>query len=288
MKEPLQEIYNLENSFYIASYYYPNRMDYPLHFHDTFELTLTCNVRGERIVGNHVEEFEEYDLTLLKPNVIHRFLRAEGEGCENCEVTVLKFSKNLPQWTMMNAIQMESIRNMLNRSAAALVFSKDVARTLKSRIESIAGRTDFDAGIRFLSILDYLSRLPASEVKVLGGDRSDSTYSTSRRIRQILRYVENNYASNITLEDVGKLIGMSPTSVSRFFKSRTGRTFWSYVIDYRMECVQSMLSETDLNISEIAFSCGFNSLSNFNKVFRSRYGCMPREYRSRYKDSISR
>ena len=288
MKEPLQEINNLENSFYRADYYYPNRMDFPLHFHDAYELTLTCNARGERIVGNRVDEFGEYDLTLVKPNVIHRFVRLEGESCDNCEVTVVKFSKSLPQWSMMNTIQMESIRIMLNRSASALVFSREVARTIKSRIESIAGRTDFDAGIRFLSILDYLSRLPESEVTVLGGDNPDPTYSTSRRVRQILSYVEAHYASSITLEDVGNVIGMSPTSVSRFFKNRTGKNFWSYVTDYRMECVQSMLTESDMNISEIAFSCGFNSLSNFNKVFRSRYGCMPREYRSKYKHSVER
>jgi AraC-like DNA-binding protein len=76
---------------------------------------------------------------------------------------------------------------------------------------------------------------------------------------------------------------MSPSSFSRFFKMRTGKTLSSYLSGIRLGNAARALVDTTATVSEICYSCGFNNLSNFNRVFKARRGMTPHEFRSMYK-----
>ncbi|MBQ5527477.1 MAG: helix-turn-helix transcriptional regulator, partial [Bacteroidales bacterium] len=66
-------------------------------------------------------------------------------------------------------------------------------------------------------------------------------------------------------------------------KSRTGKTVIDYIIDIRLGNAARLLVDTTQNISEICYSCGFNNLSNFNRLFKSKRGYTPREFRTLFK-----
>ena len=219
----LQEITPLQpDRLYMSWYYWQNQLDFPVHYHEDFELNLTAGARGQRIVGPLVEDIDNCDLALMFPDVIHCYKRAEGETCRNCEVTVVQFSKDLPSWRIMSTVQMSKVRDMLSRPVSGLKFSERVARTLKERIESLAGESDFNAGVRFLQVLHYLANVPPEDVQVLGNENDEIKFSRSRRIKKIIKFTEENYQRKITLDEVGQVIGMSPSSACRFFKRRTG------------------------------------------------------------------
>ena len=280
----LQEITPLqEDRLYMSWYYYQNQLDFPIHFHEDYELNLTTGARGKRTVGSLVEDIEEYDLALMFPDVIHCYRRAEGETCQRCEVTVVQFSKELPSWPIMSTVQMMRVREMLTRPVSGLKFSPAIASQLKERIELLAYKSDFQSGIKFLEILYFLANLGEDEMEVIGSENTEVKFSRSRRIKKIIRFTEQNYHRKISLAEVGQLIGMSPSAACRFFKHRTGHNYWDFLLDYRLECVQRLLTQSEMTIAEIAYACGFNSLSNFNKVFRERCGRTPKEYRDNYK-----
>ena len=88
---------------------------------------------------------------------------------------------------------------------------------------------------------------------------------------------------DIRLEDLSALVGMAPSAFSRFFHQRTGRTVVDYLIDIRLGNAARMLVDTTQNISEICYSCGFNNLSNFNRVFKAKRGYTPRDFRTLFK-----
>ena len=91
----------------------------------------------------------------------------------------------------------------------------------------------------------------------------------------------------LTLDDIGNYVHMAPSAVSRMFKHKTKKNIWTYLSDVRIERVAKLLIETDISISEIAYKCGFNNISNFNRVFRQRMnGITPNEYRVEAKSSI--
>ena len=287
MKYILKEITPLgKNDLFIANYWPDNQMDFPLHFHEDYELCLTLNVRGKRILGNLVEDFTEKDLVITTPNVLHCDKR--DDACLNvrCEVVVIQFPKELPSWGIFDTDQLRNIRNLLCQPAPGLKFSEETAEAVRERLLRLPRTEGFEAVQLFFGILHELACADRTQVELIGVQSSDSTLPHSRRINKIVQFVEKNYHHKISLEDVGELVGMSASSVSRFFKQRTRHNFWDYLNGFRIDRAAQMMIETEHTISEISYACGFNNISNFNRVFRERIGTTPSDYRNKFKESI--
>ena len=287
MKYILKEITPLgKNDLFIANYWPDNQMDFPLHFHEDYELCLTLNVRGKRILGNLVEDFTEKDLVITTPNVLHCYKRDDAFLNVRCEVVVIQFPKELPSWGIFDTDQLRNIRNLLCQPAPGLKFSEETAEAVRERLLRLPRTEGFEAVQLFFGILHELACAARTQVELIGVQSSDSTLPHSRRINKIVQFVEKNYHHKISLEDVGELVGMSASSVSRFFKQRTRHNFWDYLNGFRIDRAAQMMIETEHTISEISYACGFNNISNFNRVFRERIGTTPSDYRNKFKESI--
>lgn len=287
MKYILKEITPLgKNDLFIANYWPDNQMDFPLHFHEDYELCLTLNVRGKRILGNLVEDFTEKDLVITTPNVLHCYKRDDAFLNVRCEVVVIQFPKELPSWGIFDTDQLRNIRNLLCQPAPGLKFSEETAEAVRERLLRLPRTEGFEAVQLFFGILHELACADRTQVELIGVQSSDSTLPHSRRINKIVQFVEKNYHHKISLEDVGELVGMSASSVSRFFKQRTRHNFWDYLNGFRIDRAAQMMIETEHTISEISYACGFNNISNFNRVFRKRIGTTPSDYRNKFKESI--
>jgi len=79
------------------------------------------------------------------------------------------------------------------------------------------------------------------------------------------------------------LAGMTPVAFSRFFKLRTGKSLSDFIIDIRLGYAARQLVDSTHSISEICFACGFNNLSNFNRIFKKKKGCSPKEFRDNHR-----
>ena len=287
MKYILKEITPLgKNDLFIANYWPDNQMDFPLHFHEDYELCLTLNVRGKRILGNLVEDFTEKDLVITTPNVLHCYKRDDAFLNVRCEVVVIQFPKELPSWGIFDTDQLRNIRNLLCQPAPGLKFSEETAEAVRERLLRLPRTEGFEAVQLFFGILHELACADRTQVELIGVQSSDSTLPHSRRINKIVQFVEKNYHHKISLEDVGERVGMSASSVSRFFKQRTRHNFWDYLNGFRIDRAAQMMIETEHTISEISYACGFNNISNFNRVFRERIGTTPSDYRNKFKESI--
>ena len=287
MKYILKEITPLgKNDLFIANYWPDTQVDFPLHFHEDYELCLTLNVRGKRILGNLVEDFTEKDLVITTPNVLHCYKRDDAFLNVRCEVVVIQFPKELPSWGIFDTDQLRNIRNLLCQPAPGLKFSEETAEAVRERLLRLPRTEGFEAVQLFFGILHELACADRTQVELIGVQSSDSTLPHSRRINKIVQFVEKNYHHKISLEDVGELVGMSASSVSRFFKQRTRHNFWDYLNGFRIDRAAQMMIETEHTISEISYACGFNNISNFNRVFRERIGTTPSDYRNKFKESI--
>jgi len=105
------------------------------------------------------------------------------------------------------------------------------------------------------------------------------------RLDSIMLYLHENYQKRITLSEVAKLTNMSDASLMRFLKKWTGKTFIDNLNEIRVAEAVCRLTDTSDSISEICYRCGFNNLSNFNRVFKRRRGSTPTEYREKYSRS---
>jgi AraC-like DNA-binding protein len=109
----------------------------------------------------------------------------------------------------------------------------------------------------------------------LEGDAKEPTAITRAR-----GYIRDHFGDELSLGVVAKVVNMSANYFSENFKQATGMRFVEYVARSRVEKARNLLQNPKFRISEIAFDVGFQSLSQFNRIFRKVTGQSPREYRA--------
>lgn len=256
--------------------------DFPLHYHEEFELNLIINAGGaKRIVGDHVEEIDDLELVLVGPNLAHAWFNHNLKDKSITEVTI-QFHKDLFDNSLLRKNQLSFIKNMFDQSGKGILFSQETIERLKSRIINLDKKQGFDSVLELISILHDLSI--SRNMRAL----SDVTYSNeqfnynSRRIEKAFEYIHNNYSKQITLAEVAKITNMPETSFSRFLKKRTGKTFIDSINEIRIGHSSRMLIDTTNSIAEIAYNCGFNNISNFNRTFKKKKNLTPKEFRENF------
>jgi AraC-like DNA-binding protein len=256
--------------------------DFPLHNHEEFELNYIENAKGSRrVVGDHMEEVDELELVLVGSNLQHAWFTHHCKSQEIREVTV-QFHKDLFDEKFLNRNQLSFIRTMFQKSSRGILFSREATLQIGPRIHALKAKQGFDGVLELLSILHDLST--SRNFRLL----SDSTFNqsemsfNSRRIEKTYEYMTRNFDKAITLADVAKIAGMTEVSFSRFYKSRTGNTFIDSLNELRLGHACRMLIDTTHSVSEIAYECGFNNISNFNRIFKKKKSCTPKEFREEY------
>ncbi len=257
--------------------------DFPLHYHEEFELNFIQNAKNaKRLVGDHIEEIGELELVLVGSNLQHAWFTHHCQSGEIKEITI-QFHKDLFDEKFLRRNQLSFIRTMLEKSSRGILFSKTTTEQLAPRISALTQKHGFDSVLELMSILHDLSA--SRNMRIL----SDSSFNvaekfsySSRRIEKAFEYMNQNFDKSITLIEVAKLASMSEVSFSRFFKQRTGNTFIDSLNEIRLGHASRILIETTQNISEVAYDCGFNNISNFNRIFKKKKGCTPKEFRESF------
>jgi AraC-like DNA-binding protein len=256
--------------------------DFPLHHHEEFELNFIQNGKGaRRVVGDHIEEIEEIELALIGSNLQHAWFTHKCKSKEIREVTI-QFHKDLFDEKLLRRNQLSFIRSMLEKSGRGILFSKETTLAIAPRLLNLDQKHGFDSVLELMSILHDLSTSRNSRLL------SDSSFNqteisyNSRRVEKAFEYLNQNFDKQITLAEVARQAGMTEVSFSRFFKSRSGKTFIDSLNDIRMGHASRMLIDTTQSISEIAYNCGFNNISNFNRIFKKKKNCTPKEFREGY------
>jgi AraC-like DNA-binding protein len=141
----------------------------------------------------------------------------------------------------------------------------------------------FYQATRLLNILFELSVSEGVRTLTTGVFAKPPQEPDSRRVSKIKEYIGSHFQQDIKLVDAASLVGMSPAAFSRFFKLRTGKTFSDYLIDLRIGNASRLLIDTSGSVTEICYECGFNNLSNFNRIFKRKKGSTPKEFRNHYR-----
>jgi AraC-like DNA-binding protein len=259
-----------------------NEFDFPLHFHEEIELNFIQNAEGaKRVIGDHVEEIGDVELVLVGSNLQHGWFTHKCKGTTIKEITI-QFHRDLFDEKFLQRNQMIFIRKLFQRSSRGVLFSRDTALSIMPRINDLTQKHGFDSVLELMSILHDLSI--SRNFRTL----SDASFNkeipsyNSRRIEKIMEYANSNFGQNISLSDAAKIAGMTEVSLSRFFKLRTGKTFIDTLNDIRLGHASRMLIETTHSINEIAYKCGFNNMSNFNRIFKKKKDSTPKEFRNSY------
>jgi AraC-like DNA-binding protein len=259
-----------------------SEFDFPLHSHEELELNFITNAKGaKRVVGDHISVIDDMELVLVGSNLPHVWQTHNCKSQKIKEVTI-QFHKDLFDEKLLRRNQLSFIRKMLEKSARGILFSRETIERIQPRLVILNQKQGFDSVLELFSILHDLSI--SRDMHTL----SDATFSNaelsynSRRIERSVEYMNQNFKKHITLSEVAKLANMTEVSFSRFFKSRTGITFMDSLLEMRLGHASRLLIDTTQSIAEVAYNCGFNNISNFNRLFKKKKGCTPKEFRENY------
>lgn len=257
---------------------------YPIHNHSVYELNFVENAKGvRRIVGDSQEVIGDYDLCLItSPDLEHVWEQNECHSDDIREITV-QFDFSMSDETLFGRNPYASITRMMQEAKKGLSFPLQAIMKVYGMLDTLSSVKDgFYAVQQFLTILYELSRCENARTLASNSYAKVTVEDNSRRILKVKNFISKNYMDELRLPELASLAGMSSSAFSRFFKLHTGRNISEYIIDLRLGYAARMLVDTDKSISEIGFDCGFNNLSNFNRIFKKKKGCSPSEFRESY------
>jgi AraC-like DNA-binding protein len=265
---------------------------YP-HLHRHAEIQVTWIQEGEGILlaGNSMHVFSGNEVFVLGANQPHLFKSspeyfAEGSQKQVRAISVF-FNPNSKLAALFNLPEMQTVKAFFAQWPNGFKGSDDSTSVFSSLIEKIQQAT----GAGQLAVLIDMLNIMSTAEGLIPLSSENVAYSMTdpegERIASVYNYIMHNYSSALTLDEVARLAHLTPNAFCRYFKKHTRTTFIAFVNKVRVNEACKMLVNGSLNNSaDVAYSCGFSSITNFNYVFKNIAGKSPRDYINDYSGAV--
>lgn len=254
--------------------------NYPVHKHQDLEITLVEGCDGSRIVGDSVENFQYDDLVFINSNLQHKWIKKEGDKAP--AVTTIQFKKEVFSSNFLNTNELNAIRKLLNCSDRGICFQGIDKYRIKLVINELIKATEFRRVLLFFEMLHIMAVSQEKEFLTPEGFLDIYKKGNSEKVNVVIDYIHNHFDKDISLNKVARLINMSDSAFSHFFRRQTGKVFSKFVNEVRLAKATLFLTTSEKTIADICYDCGFNNLSNFNRQFKKIKGISPSEYRKQF------
>ena len=259
----------------------------PFHFHNLCELVWIEKSHGKRIVGDHIDNFEEDDLVLMGPNLPHIWLNDKTFQQELAHNPVKSTVIYFPADFLLNLTDEQNILNptedLITRSARGLRFYGETNKKVIKILSNISEKGGFKKIIHFLQAIEILST--SMEYNYLASFNFKNSYDEkdTNRINKVYKFLMENFHRDVTLKEVADLCNMTTNSFCRFFKARTQKSLTQFLNELRIGHACKLLRNEEYSIADVCYQCGYNNLTNFNKFFRYITGKKPSDYKKQLK-----
>lgn len=257
--------------------------DSPYHFHPEIEIIRLEDSRGTCCVADAVEPYAPGDLFMIGGNVPHVFVRgalAERAPLRPETSVVLQFRPDFLGESFLARPELRDVRALIAASANGLRFSGRTSRWVAPRLEKLLVQKGARRLALVLEILDHLTHAKGRPL-ASGAPAKQIDPKDFARLDRVLGHLAANYPREIMLASIARVAALGTTSFSRWFKQATAKSFVECLTEIRLGHAYRLLTETGRNVTEIAFDCGFNSVSHFNHRFQQVRGMTPSEFRRR-------
>lgn len=282
MKRVYREITPVTSKDVFRIFYYPEaEFTYPLHHHPEYEINLVLGSKGNRIVGDAVDRYEEDELVLLGPYIQHCWDGATymNETGIQPSVIVIQFHKDLfDQWLMKDAFI--PIRLLLSDSSRGIEFFGETRERGINMLKELIDLSGFPATLAFFEFLYVLATSAERRQIASAGYVVPTPYFKNKRIEDVYNYINQHFKKDLQLSEVAAVANMSSSAFSHYFKKCSNKSFIQFLVEKRVSYACKLLLETESTVREICFESGFNNLSNFNRLFKKYKGVTPKAYRS--------
>ena len=260
--------------------------DHTWHYHPEFELTYVLRSQGTRFVGDSIEPYRSNDLILLGPNLPHCYHDEVQVGSSGVmpEVIVVQFRPEIFGTDFLGLPEMRPISFLLRASKRGLQVRHATSARVRDLMLNLLQASGVGRLIGLLEILGSIADHPEDVRALASADyhiTNDINELNRQRIEFIHRHVRENLTRDISQAEIASKIGLTPAAFSRFFRKATGQTFVGFVNILRINEVCRRLMDHSECITDIAMSCGYKNLANFNRQFLAVKNMNPTQFRDR-------
>ena len=248
------------------------------HQHLEWEISYIITGSGTRLVGDLAETFSRGEIVLLPPNMPHCWSFDEFDHDEKGKIqnTTICFPGSLLEKFAHNFPEIEPAVKRISEFHEAIKFEGSTLLALQKMFLQMPSQSDLN---RLTTLMNMFSLIASSSEMRVVGHNNKSNKSTSR-MREIHRYILNNYQNDLSLDDIAQHMGMNRSSLCVFFKRVQGKSLFTYLNEFRIESSCLMLRETTLSVSEVCHAVGFNDVPYYNRLFKKIKGMAPGVYRT--------
>jgi len=238
------------------------------HQHDGYQLVYMIGGQASFMVDDEVFRLTRGDLFYISRNLPHAIVSID----EDPEAIVIQFKddilpaemENLPEYTFVNILFIKGV--------GGLAF-RDIPY---DNLEGLIHAAGISKVTSLLLTLDYLGRNITRAEQLSKRTRQEDSTTVSARAHQ---YLLEHYKDDVKLSEIADYCHQQEAALCRTYKRETGMTLFQHLQFIRIESACTMLRNTSLSIAEVAYSCGFNTPSTFNRLFQEKMGMTPSEYR---------
>ena len=283
MKELLDQIkLNPDESFYIGVFQDHIDKSY-WHYHQEYELSFITEGSGQRIVGDSIETFYPGDLIFIGSRMPHVWFSKEPHHRQHSgrtlEAVYLLFNNDILPPELLSLPEFNFVKRAIKLSERGIRITGDTLNNVSRIMLQLPYLDRLKRLMLFYEIMDIIGRSDSFSYLASKDYVKSKFETTNSRIKKIHEYMMKSYHEEITLNKIADIANMAPASVCRFFKASTGLTIFEYLNKIKIDYSCQLLLNTDLNIVDISYDCGFNNLSHFNKQFKKFNGKTPTQFR---------
>jgi AraC-like DNA-binding protein len=250
------------------------------HYHEMYEIYYLISGERNYLIGNRTHRISPGDLVFIRPNEIHR---ATNTSVPYYERIVVHFGKT---FLAHDSGWVEDPHSPFVTHSSVISLPVNVQKRVEALLHHIVKEYD-ERDIGF----DTAIRAALVELLIIGIRQNRDTmdrpveYATAahRKISGIVRYINDNYESPLSLESLAGHFDISPYYLSRLFRKTTGFTYVEYVTTVRIKHAQRLLRETKWKVGHILEKVGFQDQRHFGKIFKKVSNCTPLQYRKMYR-----
>lgn len=249
------------------------------HFHPEYEIVYIEGATGTRHVGEHISTYERSDLVLIGSNIPH--LNFDYGVTTSYQKVVAHIKKEFVQQHLELITELHPLLQLFEKSKHGVAFKGKIKDQVGAKLFGFEKLKPFE---QYLELIEVLQMLAATNDYELLHEKAFTKKQSEReqgRIRNIYAFVDKNYHQKIELNKMATMSNMSKEAFCRYFKKATNYTFIEFLNRYRISHSKRYLM-TGKSVSEACFSCGFESLSYFNRTFKKITSENPSEFRKRY------
>jgi AraC-like DNA-binding protein len=254
-----------------------------LHQHPEMQLSLIVKGQGTYIIGDAIGTFKSGMFFLIGENVPHVF-RVNTDNASKVHMHSVFFTKTSFGVHFFELPEMISINKLLKNSSLGLKI--DVNSDLEIQFVQVQKKTSLTNLIHFLKVLEIFAQ---SDYVVLASVKKKSILSEfeGKRMDAVYQFILENYTKSISLDQMADIAAMSKPAFCRYFKQHTNKTFVSFLNALRIGEACRQLQQTKEAVQAIAYVCGYNNLTNFNRTFKSLKGVSPMQFRKQFTASFT-